>query len=182
MTLPVYTRTLPVLPTSLRWRSNLRHRAYARKTHAQAQGMTTLITFDVDGTLIRTVGTDSNRCILWAWPPVSPLLCLQCKRHMGCCRLHKEAFAHAWRNVFDLETDIDTMKHHGLTDPLILVSMLEHHGTPHSEVGVCHIWLLSGVLLGQHGRMRAEPWAPQNVAKQHCARLQASCCQQLAFM
>ena len=50
------------------------------------------------------------------------------------CRLHKEAFNHAWRTVFNLDTDIDSMKHHGLTDPLILVSMLEHHGTPRQEV------------------------------------------------
>ena len=135
MTLPVYTRTLPTVSPSLRW-SQVRHRGHAQKSHAQVQAMTTIITFDVDGTLIRTVGTDSNRCITWTWQKVCLLRCRQCKKHTGCCRLHKEAFAYAWRKVFNLDTDIDILKHHGMTDPLILVSMLEHHGTSRQEVGL----------------------------------------------
>jgi len=63
----------------------------------------TLISFDVDGTLIHSVGPTANK-------------------------LHKEAFAAAFRQVFDIETTIDVIPHHGSTDPLILVKVLEFHG------------------------------------------------------
>jgi phosphoglycolate phosphatase len=63
----------------------------------------TLISFDVDGTLIHSVGTTANK-------------------------LHKEAFAAAFRQVFDIDTTIDVVPHHGSTDPLILVKVLEFHG------------------------------------------------------
>lgn len=38
------------------------------------------------------------------------------------------------KKVFDVDTNIDVIKHHGSTDPLILVSVLEHHGVSHDEV------------------------------------------------
>jgi phosphoglycolate phosphatase-like HAD superfamily hydrolase len=63
----------------------------------------TLISFDVDGTLIHSVGPTANK-------------------------LHKEAFAAAFRQVFDIDTTIDVVPHHGSTDPLILVKVLEFHG------------------------------------------------------
>eukprot|EP00892_Ulva_mutabilis_P003181 jgi/Ulvmu1/12864/UM098_0049.1 len=66
--------------------------------------MVTLITFDVDGTLIESVGTESNK-------------------------LHKEAFAEAFKQIFDIDTHIDVIKHHGGTDPLVLMRVLmEAHG------------------------------------------------------
>lgn len=70
--------------------------------------MTTLISFDVDGTLIISRGDNSNK-------------------------LHKLAFAAAIKQVFAIETGIDAIKHHGSTDPLILVSILTHHGVPKSQ-------------------------------------------------
>ena len=54
---------------------------------------------DVDGTLIRSVGDDANK-------------------------LHKEAFSQAFKDVFDLDTHIDKLQHHGGTDPLILMKVL----------------------------------------------------------
>ena len=64
----------------------------------------------MDGTLIRSVGADANA-------------------------LHKLAFAEGMRQVFGVDTNIDDIKHHGSTDPLILVSVLAHHGVPHDQVG-----------------------------------------------
>ena len=44
----------------------------------------------------------------------------------------------AWRlptpQVCGLDTDIDVIKHHGSTDPLILVGILMHHGIAKEEV------------------------------------------------
>ena len=65
---------------------------------------TTLVTFDIDGTLLKSVGTDSNR-------------------------MHKEAFTAALGDVCGLaEASIDEINHHGSTDSLILVAMQEKHG------------------------------------------------------
>lgn len=64
---------------------------------------------DVDGTLCHSVGENANR-------------------------LHKEAFAAAFREVFDLDTTIDVVPHHGSTDPLILVRVLQHHGVSKEQV------------------------------------------------
>ncbi len=36
--------------------------------------------------------------------------------------------------VYDLDTNIDVIKHHGSTDPLILVGILMHHGIAKEEV------------------------------------------------
>lgn len=59
---------------------------------------------DVDGTLIESVGTDSNK-------------------------LHKEAFTEAFKQVFEIDTHIDVIRHHGGTDPLVLMRVLmEVHG------------------------------------------------------
>ncbi|GAB4819077.1 hypothetical protein N2152v2_006123 [Parachlorella kessleri] len=66
--------------------------------------MTTLISFDVDGTLIHSVGEHANR-------------------------LHKEAFTAAFKQVFNFNTSIDVIQHHGSTDPLILIKVLtDAHG------------------------------------------------------
>lgn len=75
---------------------------------APASGIT-LLTFDVDGTLIRAVGDSANK-------------------------LHKDAFAHAMRVVFDLDTNIDVIKHHGSTDQLVLADVLRHHGVDETRV------------------------------------------------
>ena len=61
--------------------------------------MTILVTFDVDGTLIRSVGPGANA-------------------------LHKSAFAAACARCFQIHTDIDRIEHHGGTDPLILMKLL----------------------------------------------------------
>lgn len=53
----------------------------------------------MDGTLIRSIGDDSNK-------------------------LHKDAFKAAFLDVFELDTHIDKLKHHGGTDPLILMKVL----------------------------------------------------------
>ena len=36
--------------------------------------------------------------------------------------------------VYDLDTNIDVIKHHGSTDPLILVGILMHHGIAKEDV------------------------------------------------
>ncbi|KAL4452286.1 hypothetical protein ABPG75_007948 [Micractinium tetrahymenae] len=70
--------------------------------------MTTLISFDVDGTLVHSVGQRANF-------------------------LHKQAFTAAFKQVFDLDTNIDVIKHHGSTDALILLKVLVHHGILREE-------------------------------------------------
>ncbi|KAL2610042.1 hypothetical protein R1flu_028615 [Riccia fluitans] len=64
-----------------------------------------LITFDVDGTLIQSLGLNANL-------------------------LHKKAFSHAIEEVFGIVGTIDAIKHHGSTDPMVLVNTLEHYGIP----------------------------------------------------
>lgn len=68
-----------------------------------------LITFDVDGTLIRAVGSNANK-----W--------------------HKDAFAFAMHEVFSIDTNIDVIKHHGSTDQLVLADVLKHHGFEETEI------------------------------------------------
>jgi phosphoglycolate phosphatase-like HAD superfamily hydrolase len=63
----------------------------------------TLVSFDIDGTLIRSAGADANA-------------------------LHKAAFAAALKHSFGLDTTIDVVPHSGSTDPLILLAVLDHHG------------------------------------------------------
>jgi phosphoglycolate phosphatase-like HAD superfamily hydrolase len=63
----------------------------------------TLVTFDVDGTLIRANGEDANK-------------------------FHKDAFAHGFREVFGIETTIDVVQHHGSTDQLIVAAVMRYHG------------------------------------------------------
>ncbi|GBF94295.1 hypothetical protein Rsub_06917 [Raphidocelis subcapitata] len=70
--------------------------------------LVTLVTFDVDGTLIRSCGADANK-------------------------LHKEAFVAGFRKVFNVDTNIDVIAHHGGTDPLIALKCLEHSGVPKEE-------------------------------------------------
>lgn len=62
-----------------------------------------IVSFDVDGTLVRSLGENANK-------------------------LHKEAFAEAFKQVFGLDTTIDVIEHHGSTDGLILVRVVEFHG------------------------------------------------------
>eukprot|EP00882_Tetradesmus_deserticola_P012779 GHRQ01013544.1.p1 GENE.GHRQ01013544.1~~GHRQ01013544.1.p1 ORF type:complete len:200 (+),score=91.15 GHRQ01013544.1:56-655(+) len=68
----------------------------------------TLVSFDVDGTLIHSTGKDANK-------------------------LHKECFSAGFKEVFGLDTHIDIVPHHGGTDPLIVIKVLEHHGIPKAE-------------------------------------------------
>eukprot|EP00210_Caulerpa_lentillifera_P009707 g9259.t3 len=65
--------------------------------------MNTLVSFDVDGTLVESIGDSASK-------------------------LHRASFAHCFKTAFNLETDIDAVKHQGSTDPLIIMSILEHHG------------------------------------------------------
>ena len=65
---------------------------------------------DVDGTLIESVGPDANK-------------------------LHKEAFAQAFKQVYGIDTHIDVVQHHGATDPLVLLKVLvEAHGVAKADV------------------------------------------------
>lgn len=73
---------------------------------------------DVDGTLIHSIGKEANK-------------------------LHKECFTAGFKEVFVLDTNIDVVEHHGSTDPLIVLKVLEHHGIPKEQVRVafpvcCH--------------------------------------------
>lgn len=52
----------------------------------------------------------------------------------GANKLHKRAFSAAFKDVFDIDTDIDIIQHHGSTDTLILVAVLERHGIPKETV------------------------------------------------
>lgn len=71
-----------------------------------------LVSFDVDGTLIRGKAGDRKANAL-----------------------HKQAFSAAFAKCFDLDTHIDVCRHDGGTDPLILIKVLvEHHGLPPEEV------------------------------------------------
>ena len=69
----------------------------------------TLVTFDVDGTLIRSVGEDANK-------------------------FHKDAFAHGFKKVFHLDTHIDVIHHHGSTDKLVAADVLKFHGIAEEEI------------------------------------------------
>jgi hypothetical protein len=42
--------------------------------------------------------------------------------------------APGFKQVFDLDTTIDAVEHHGSTDPLIILKVLEHHGIPRARV------------------------------------------------
>ena len=70
----------------------------------------TLITFDVDGTLIRSVGENANR-------------------------FHKNAFSHGFKKIAKIKTSIDVLKtkHHGSTDKLIIKRVLEFHEIDHDD-------------------------------------------------
>lgn len=80
--------------------------------------MPRLVSFDVDGTLIKSIGARANQ-------------------------LHREAFTAAFKQVFGIDTTIDVIPHHGSTDTLILVAVLVVHGIPKAEVrsGTTSIWL-----------------------------------------
>ena len=78
-----------------------RHRARAMPNPAAHP---TIVSFDVDGTLVRSVGKDANK-------------------------LHKEAFAEGLKVLgIDDERGIDVIEHHGSTDGLILVRTAHFHG------------------------------------------------------
>jgi hypothetical protein len=44
--------------------------------------------------------------------------------------LHRRAFSAAFLQVFGVEGSIDVIKHHGSTDPLIILNTLEYYGIP----------------------------------------------------
>ncbi|CAO2829401.1 unnamed protein product [Amaranthus hypochondriacus] len=67
------------------------------------KGKRVLVTFDIDGTLIRTTGPTSNN-------------------------LHHRAFSHAFFQVFGIHGNIDVIQHHGSTDPAVLINTLSHYG------------------------------------------------------
>lgn len=69
----------------------------------------TLLTFDVDGTLIKSVGENANR-------------------------FHKNAFSYGFKKIFGLDTTIDVVSHHGSTDKLIIRSVLEFHEIPTERI------------------------------------------------
>lgn len=75
--------------------------------HAQAPK--TLVTFDVDGTLIRAVGSDANK-------------------------FHKDAFAYGFKKVYGLDTHIDVIHHHGSTDQLVAADVLRFHGVDEKNI------------------------------------------------
>lgn len=85
-----------------------------------------LISFDVDGTLMSSTGATSNF-------------------------LHKAAFTYGFQRVFDIDTHIDVIKHHGGTDPLIAVKVLEHHGVDKEEV-LCMVLLGHDIIALQDPR------------------------------
>lgn len=62
-------------------------------------------------------------------------------RHKTITRFNRERLfwpiTFKWRfrlQIFGIDTDIDVVKHHGSTDPLILVAVLMHHGVTKEEV------------------------------------------------
>ena len=61
-----------------------------------------LVTFDIDGTLIESEGSDANL-------------------------IHKDAFAIAFESLGLQGASIEDCKHHGMTDPLIIQLIVEHH-------------------------------------------------------
>ena len=72
-----------------------------------------LVTFDIDGTLIESEGSDANL-------------------------IHKDAFAIAFESLGLQGASIEDCKHHGMTDPLIIQLIVEHHrgkgGWLHSDL------------------------------------------------
>ena len=85
----------------------------ARAAHARANMSTssavplTLVTFDVDGTLISASGADANK-------------------------FHKDALAHGLLEVYGIDDarGIDVVQHHGSTDMLIVAAVARFHGVP----------------------------------------------------
>ena len=71
----------------------------------------TLVTFDVDGTLIRASGADANK-------------------------FHKDAFAHGLLEVYGIDDarGIDVVQHHGSTDMLIVAAVARFHGVPEEVI------------------------------------------------
>mgnify|MGYP001806859722 CR=1 FL=1 len=82
-------------------------------------------TSDVDGTLIHSIGKEANK-------------------------LHKECFTAGFKEVFGLDTNIDVVEHHGSTDPLIVLKVLEHHGIPKEQVG-CQLHTQQACMLCRAG-------------------------------
>uniref|UniRef100_A0A7S0QZI5 Phosphoglycolate phosphatase n=1 Tax=Pyramimonas obovata TaxID=1411642 RepID=A0A7S0QZI5_9CHLO len=78
-------------------------------TSPHSMAPTTLITFDVDGTLIHSVGEDANK-------------------------FHKLAFSHAFKTVHGIDASIDEIPHHGSTDKLVAADTLRHRGVPEEDI------------------------------------------------
>ncbi|GAB4840528.1 hypothetical protein Ancab_021296 [Ancistrocladus abbreviatus] len=88
-----------------------------------------LVTFDIDGTLIRSSGPSSNM-------------------------LHGQAFSYAFLECFQIHGTIDAIQHHGQTDPIILVNTLAHYGIP-SEVAEEKLPLLKSKMV-EYARANAK--------------------------
>ncbi|KAG0571833.1 hypothetical protein KC19_VG046800 [Ceratodon purpureus] len=80
-----------------------------QEEEAMANPRLVLITFDVDGTLIRSIGDKANH-------------------------LHKRAFAHAFLEVFGISGNCDVLPCHGKTDQMIILDSLEYYGIPRPRV------------------------------------------------
>ncbi|KAF4744902.1 hypothetical protein FOZ63_016386, partial [Perkinsus olseni] len=79
----------------------------------QQQDTRILVTFDVDGTLVRSVGANSAERNRW----------------------HHLAFAAGMKEVFDIiDADVTAIPHHGMTDMLIARDLAVHYGCPPEEV------------------------------------------------
>ncbi|KAF4757626.1 hypothetical protein FOZ63_001823 [Perkinsus olseni] len=79
----------------------------------QQQDARILVTFDVDGTLVRSVGANSAERNRW----------------------HHLAFAAGMKEVFDIDdADVTAIPHHGMTDMLIARDLAVHYGCPPQEV------------------------------------------------
>ena len=92
-----------ILSPPPRFASASRPAAFAMSSSSTPHNNKTLLTFDVDGTLIRAVGADANK-------------------------FHKDAFAHGMREHHGIDTHIDVIKHHGSTDQLVVADVLRFHG------------------------------------------------------
>ena len=68
-----------------------------------------LSAIDVDDTLVKSVAATASK-------------------------LHRQSFAHCFKKMFGLDTDIDVIRHQGSTDPLIILAVLDKHGLETKQV------------------------------------------------
>ncbi|KAF4662450.1 hypothetical protein FOL47_006240 [Perkinsus chesapeaki] len=93
-----------------------------------------LITFDVDGTLVRSVGANSAERNRW----------------------HHLAFAAGMKEVFNIDNaDVTAIDHHGMTDMLIAHDLAIYYGVPEKEVNAEKVTKVMEVM-GDFGREHAD--------------------------